>query len=1158
MSTHHRFRRVVSGLSTGGYQVDNSVVLNDGDSQYLNKTFSTPTNSSQFGYSFWVKLGSGYADGYIISADGSGNNDNLYFESDGRITIQEGGAARLTTTQVLRDFHGWYNVVVSYDLGNASNDQKLRLYLNGSEVTSFGTDTRSSLSSTSSRLNASGKSHDIGANVNNGVSSHVNPFDGYLSQFVFLDGTVITPSMVGEFSDSGIWRPKDVTDSLSTNKSLSLVDRTSGTAIGDMTDSTAGNNLAAAFDGVFGGNDGANNATKRGSVSNAFVGKNWGTGVSKTITGFSTRDVNNAGYFDNTGEGRFLLYGSNSNPSSYNDGTLLYTGATFTSAGHTTTQPLDFLDTANFNTSTAYQYHWIALVPTSTASDVRMAELIFYEDGGSFGNNGFYLPFTNSAGLGQDYGGSSSTTVVQKNTYNAGSEINEGDSSANPSTGMKFVPPASGTVSKIELNASSRGFSGVTVRLETDSGSGTAPSGTLVTNGSVSGITSSGAGMKTATFSTPPEVTAGVTYWIVLRGDTGTWGWQQDVAGSGGALGLYQGALGYFSGRGMGHNVYMTGNHFEAVNSPTQTTDTPTNNHCVWSEVFPKRGGNWTLSEGNRKATYSSSTDCGCPGSIGVSGAGTWYFEITASSSYTLAGIVSSAAVHSSDLASTTSSNGFSDLGGVAYGYYANNGYKLGGPSNVHASYGATFANTDVIGVAFDAANGTLTFYKNGSTQGEAFTSIDTSETWFPFIHTWTNEPGVLLNNGQTAFAHTPPTGYVGINTANLLEASAPAIEDSSAYMQSTTYSGAAGANSINQSGNSKFKPDMVWVKRRDGAGDHGIFDSVRTTSSGEFIRPSQANGEGTESSWNNFDNDGFSFSAADTSLESNTNGRTYVGWQWLAGGAPTADNSAGAGATPTAGSVKIDGSNLGSALDGSIPAKRLSANTKAGFSIVKWTGDQTGGTAKTVAHGLGKKPNFIFIKNLDDSENWVVYNDDVGFNALPINTSLRRITTGASVYWADGSPPFSTSTFTVNSHNGVNGSGDELIAYCFTAIPGYSAIGKYVGNGSATDGPLIHTGFSPSWILVRAYDDTSDAAEGPIHDSVRDTFNPMDLELSVNRTGAEDANQGAAQGDFLSNGFKIGAGVGTSGGGMNISGVNYIYLAFGDAFAGSSPMTAR
>ena len=201
----------VAGAATG-FSVANSALFNDGDSQYMNKTFGTPSSASQFGYSFWVKLGNGYADGYIISADGSGNNDNLYFESDGRITIQEGGAARLTTKQVLRDFHAWYNVVVAYDLGNGTNNLKLRLYINGDEVTEFDTDARSSLSGTSSRLNADGISHDIGANVNNGVTSHVNPFDGYLAEFVFLDGTVIAPSNVGETDSNGVWGPKDVTE----------------------------------------------------------------------------------------------------------------------------------------------------------------------------------------------------------------------------------------------------------------------------------------------------------------------------------------------------------------------------------------------------------------------------------------------------------------------------------------------------------------------------------------------------------------------------------------------------------------------------------------------------------------------------------------------------------------------------------------------------------------------------------------------------------------------------------------------------------------------------------------------------------------------------------------------------------------------------------
>jgi len=218
--------------------------------------------------------------------------------------------------------------------------------------------------------------------------------------------------------------------------------------------------------------------------------------------------------------------------------TIELNGATIT-AFDTKTNPSSSTDLATFNNVKALNIGRLERSASGTYGDYYLSEFVGidgtalaasnfaeYDNNGvwrpidvsglTFGNNGFYLPFTNSAGLGQDYSGSTSTTVVQKNTYNAGSEINDGDSSANPSTGMLFIPPVTGTVSKIELNASSRGFSGVTVRLETDGGSGTAPSGTIVTNGEVTGITSSGAGLKTATFSTPPEVTAGVKYWIVL------------------------------------------------------------------------------------------------------------------------------------------------------------------------------------------------------------------------------------------------------------------------------------------------------------------------------------------------------------------------------------------------------------------------------------------------------------------------------------------------------------------------------------------------------------------------------------------------------------------------------------------------------------------
>jgi len=198
-----------------GYEIDQSIRFNDGDSPYLNRTFGTPTSNSQFGYSFWIKLGEGYDGKYIISANGGGNNDNFTFSSN-KLRIQEGGVLRLQSNQLFRDFSSWYHFVVAYDLGNATASQKLRVYLNGSEITSWATDTRSSLSSTSSRLNAA-VSHDVGANVFNGISSHINNWDGYIAEFHFVDGAVLTPTDFGEYNDAGVWIPIEASPTYGNN-----------------------------------------------------------------------------------------------------------------------------------------------------------------------------------------------------------------------------------------------------------------------------------------------------------------------------------------------------------------------------------------------------------------------------------------------------------------------------------------------------------------------------------------------------------------------------------------------------------------------------------------------------------------------------------------------------------------------------------------------------------------------------------------------------------------------------------------------------------------------------------------------------------------------------------------------------------------------------
>jgi len=898
--------------STGGFQVNNSVVLNEPDDEYFTRTPSSASNQKTWTFSTWIKRGELGADRRIFTA--TNNGCELFFDANDKLNSYQYTSGSYVwnyiSTQLFRDPHAWYHIVVRIDTTQATASNRVRLYVNGEQIEDFDTSTAPSVNATGYVNSA--VAHYIGR-YSGSDSMH---YDGYLAETVLIDGRSLGPTSFGETDDNGVWRPIDldgsglftvsstaeaIANSASATNSSGLTTYTySGVALGTAS-STRAVYVFATGQGPSSSNFDVNtmtvggvSATKVADVTNStdaeYVSELWRADVPSGTTGDIVVVWNSAmsqcGVIAWAVTGDHNLFDIQTNLSDSTasftltdipDGSVILAGRGGTgSRTHTwssdVTENVDEVigsgvaqSGASSAKSTGGNFT-VTCTPSSSEGRPRTVCIVLSPTQGA-GTNGFYLPFTTSAGLGQDDSGSSSETKVQENTYNGGSEVNNGDMSGNPAC-IAYTAIATAKLATVKLNSSSRGFTNVTVQVQTDNGSN-APDGTTLTNGQVTGITGSGSGLKTVDFPNGgPELTAGTKYWICIPStDLGSgfeWGIQHDVPGTSGAVGIID-STGYQAGRGFGHEAYQLGNIWTPVNSPTQTSDSPTNNHCVWSEIFPKRSGNWTLSEGNRKATYSSSTDCGCPGSIGVSGAGTWYFEITASSSYTLAGIVSSTAIATGDLASSTPGNGFSDLGGVAYGYYANNGYKLGGPSNVHASYGATFANTDVIGVAFDAANGTLTFYKNGSTQGQAFTGISTSETWFPFVHTFTNEPGVLLNNGQTAFAHTPPTGYVGINTANLLLASAPTIEDGSAHHQTSLWEGDITARKITQSGfNSKFQPDWIWGKNRDNSGySYRYFDSVRgatkvlQTGGSSYTDPEATDSNGVT----DFEADGFDIS---------------------------------------------------------------------------------------------------------------------------------------------------------------------------------------------------------------------------------------------------------------------------------------------------------
>ena len=234
---------------------------------------------------------------------------------------------------------------------------------------------------------------------------------------------------------------------------------------------------------------------------------------------------------------------------------------------------------------------------------------------------------------------------------------------------------------------------------------------------------------------------------------------------------------------------------------------------------------------------------------------------------------------------------------------------------------------------------------------------------------------------------------------------------------------------------------------------------------------------------------------------------------------------------------------------DGSITST-VSANPTAGFSIVTYTG--TGANA-TVGHGLGKALDMIIVKNRDRAESWRVGMTAIGFTKQLLLNAVDAASTD-SLVWQDTAP--TSSVFSIGTRNAVNASGEDLVAYCFAEIEGYSKFGSYTGNiTSGTDGAFVYTGFRPSWIMVKS--SSNAGQEWVLFDSKRDSFNVATKWLYPNASTAENGTADQRDVDFLSNGFKFR----NAGGPTSYSGRTYIYMAFAEnpfVTSGATPVTAR
>ena len=221
------------------------------------------------------------------------------------------------------------------------------------------------------------------------------------------------------------------------------------------------------------------------------------------------------------------------------------------------------------------------------------------------------------------------------------------------------------------------------------------------------------------------------------------------------------------------------------------------------------------------------------------------------------------------------------------------------------------------------------------------------------------------------------------------------------------------------------------------------------------------------------------------------------------------------------------------------------STNVTSGFSIVKYTGT---GSASTVGHNLGTTPSMVWIFKRDGSGgNAHVFHKSLGSTQYLLHAS----TLGVQTYAPVGIGSLTSSTFSVGTVSGVNGSGSEYIAYVFADTGNkFCKIDNYTGNGS-TNGTYVECGFRPAWVFVKRVDSTSDWL---ICDNKRDPDNGVFKKLFPNTSAGDDNYESF---DFYANGFKIRS----SGTGHNASGANMLYMAFAESpFVNSNgvPSNAR
>lgn len=521
-------------------------------------------------------------------------------------------------------------------------------------------------------------------------------------------------------------------------------------------------------------------------------------------------------------------------------------------------------------------------------------------------------------------------------------------------------------------------------------------------------------------------------------------------------------------------------------------------NYCTWNPL--NKGSNLTISNGNldvSSATGHATVLTTIPVVAGIKS----YMEFTVTTDGSGGwGVTTNPAAE----------NSYGEIAGKWWAYDNGGNFVIINQTST-GNYSPRVNNGDVLQLAIDYSTGKVHLGINNTwinstngTDGNPATganptfTLSTTAPIFPIFES--NGLYAAANFGQRAFAYTAPSGFKALCDTNL---PAPVVAKPNTVMDVKTYTGNGSTQTISGLG---FSPDLVWIKARSAAYNHELYDTIRGAL--QYLSSSTTNAESTlANSLTAFGSDGFSVGSQ---VGSNGSGTTFAAWTWDAG-TSTASNT-----------------------QGSITSS-VRANASAGFSIVSFNSGSNG--QYTIGHGLGVAPALILCKARDSALDWQVFHVSATttvYKYFWLNAT-QGVNTDASKVWGDNLPTSTVFGFSTGNNQLAN---KNIICYCFSPVAGYSAMGSYTGNGSASgDGPFVFCGFRPRFILTKRTDSTNNWT---IVDAARNTYNTSNSALFPNLSAQESTNAEYAF-DILSNGFKV---RGTPGDSVNVSGGTYIYFA--------------